>query len=140
MILQTQPAMFSRWLLILQLMLAYLFGFCIPWAHGAEDQNVDLTATLAWDENTETNLAGYRIYWAEGQNRTNVVQVGLTNQTTIQLPDLGKTYSFHATAFNDVGLESDPSNVVSLSTPDFPRPPTNVTASIKVTVTVEVTP
>ncbi|NIQ37675.1 MAG: hypothetical protein GTN81_03695 [Proteobacteria bacterium] len=69
---------------------------------------------LAWDPNTEPDLAGYRIYYgtASGQY-TDFVDVGDT--TTYRLGSLqdGVTYYLAATAHDTSGNESDYSNEVS---------------------------
>jgi hypothetical protein len=69
--------------------------------------------TLAWDPNTETDLAGYKIYvgTAPGSYATNH-NVGLV--TTYTVTGLGPgTYYFAATAYNAAQLESAYSNEVS---------------------------
>ena len=66
------------------------------------------TVTLAWDANSETNVAGYIVYWGTtSSNYTCTTNVG--NQTTATLTGLtyGTTYYFSATAFDQDGLESD---------------------------------
>ncbi len=68
--------------------------------------------TLAWDANTEADLAGYKIYYgtAPGVYGTPVT-TGL--QTTFTLTDLTPgTYYFAVTAYNSAGLESGFSNEV----------------------------
>src|ERR687892_220448 len=69
------------------------------------------SVTLAWDANSESDLAGYRIYYGQSsQSRTNRIEV--VNGTTATISNLsrGLTYSFVATAYNSSGLESEPSN------------------------------
>ena len=70
--------------------------------------------TLAWDANTETDLAGYRIsYGLESGNYTTTVDVG--NQTRYTLTDLtpGQLYYFAAKAYNTSGQESAYSEEIS---------------------------
>jgi len=64
--------------------------------------------SLTWDNNTETNLAGYHIFFNDGTNRlyTATVQTNLVPLTNLTI---GKTYRIYATAFNRIGLESAPS-------------------------------
>ena len=86
-------------------------------SHSFQVTAVQLTqANLAWDANTETDLAGYKIYYgtASGQYAS-VVDVG--NQTTYTLAGLqvGRTYYISATAYNTSGLESSHSNEVVFS-------------------------
>ena len=81
------------------------------------------SVTLAWDANSETNLAGYRVYYGpSSQSRTNTVDAG--NATTVTISNLspGVTYSFVATAYDIGGLESEPSNEVNHTVPDEPQP------------------
>lgn len=73
---------------------------------------------LAWDANTEPDVAGYRIYYgALPGERDQMVDAG--NVTTIIVAGLveGQTYSFHATCYNTAGLESAPSNAIEYSVP-----------------------
>ena len=86
-------------------------------SHTFQVTAVQLTqANLEWDANSETDLAGYKIYYgtASGQYAS-VVDVG--NQTTYALAGLqvGRTYYICATAYNISGLESSYSNEVVFS-------------------------
>jgi hypothetical protein len=73
---------------------------------------------LAWDPNTEPDIAGYRVYygtfsraysqWLDAGNVTNATVTSLANQTS---------YYFAVTAWNTAGLESDYSNEVVYQTP-----------------------
>jgi len=70
--------------------------------------------TLAWDRNSEPDIAGYRVYYGrESRSYTNVVDVG--NYTSCVIADLedGVTYYFVATAYNTSGYESGYSNEIS---------------------------
>jgi hypothetical protein len=69
--------------------------------------------TLAWDRNTEPDLAGYKVYvGVESRTYDRVIDAG--NETTCVVSGLeeGKTYYFAATAYNSNNLESDFSNEV----------------------------
>ena len=82
-----------------------LFLFVTP-AYSAE-------VSLAWDPNTETDVAGYKIHYGfESRNYTLTADVG--NQTSYTLSDLepGKVHYFAVTAYNGAG-ESAYSNEVS---------------------------
>ena len=74
--------------------------------------------TLAWDPNTEQNLAGYKIYYGtSSSNYTMGVDAG--NNTTYTLSGLGNgiTYYIAATAYDTEGYESGFSNELSFTTP-----------------------
>jgi hypothetical protein len=73
--------------------------------------------TLAWDRNTETDLAGYRVYYGTGARVYNwFIDVGnATTYTVTGLAD-GSTYYFAATAYDSSGFESTYSGEVSKST------------------------
>ncbi|MBN1836333.1 MAG: fibronectin type III domain-containing protein [Spirochaetales bacterium] len=73
-------------------------------------------ATLEWDPNCESDLAGYRLYYGESSGSyTASVDVG--NCTSCTLTDLvaGRIYYIAATAYNESGLESGYSNEVVFS-------------------------
>lgn len=82
------------------------------------------TITFGWDANTETNLAGYRLYYAstraeldvqnfqstEGVTKVDVnIDKTMTEVTIDPLPSNGDYY-FCLTAYNDIGNESLPSD------------------------------
>ncbi len=80
------------------------------------------TVKLGWDTNTETDLAGYVLYWG-------IVLTGITNSIgvatngiTIQNLANGQ-YWFAVTAKNTNQLESGFSNILLVS---IPRNPTNL--------------
>ena len=76
------------------------------------------SVTLAWDANTEPDLAGYIVhYGAASGSYTNAVDVGNTTTATVSNLVESCTYYFAVTAYNTSGLESDPSNEVSYSVP-----------------------
>jgi hypothetical protein len=74
--------------------------------------------TLEWDPNSETDLAGYRMYVGTSSGVYGApVDVGLTTTYTVTNL-LGKhTYYFAATAYNAGGMESGRSNEVAYTTP-----------------------
>jgi hypothetical protein len=68
---------------------------------------------LAWDPNTETDLAGYRIhYGSASRNYDQVMDVGDNTSCTVSGLVEGRTYYFAATAVNREDIESDFSNEV----------------------------
>lgn len=79
------------------------------------------TVTFSWDENTETNLAGYRLYQGSASKiYTNFVSFGITNQGT--LVDLSRTNRnyFALKAVNAAGQESEFSNEIIWPNPPLP--------------------
>jgi hypothetical protein len=79
--------------------------------------------TLAWDPNTEPDLAGYRVYYGTTSGEY-VDSIDVGNITTYRLDDLldGVTYFIALTAYDTSGNESDFSHEVSgIGSPD----PTN---------------
>jgi chitinase len=85
--------------------------------------------TLAWDPNSETDLAGYRVYYGTSSGLyPNVTDVGNMTTATISNLTAGQTYYFSATAYDTQGRESGYSNEVS-SRPRGPGTTYTVTAS-----------
>ncbi len=93
---------------------------------------------LAWDPNTEPDLAGYKIYWGKSsRSYENSVDVGNVTQYTLTGLTAGETYFIAATAYNLSNNESDFSNEVSgvavepetvvVIPPTITPPETNVT-------------
>src|SRR5690606_36058224 len=79
------------------------------------------TVSLAWNPNSESDLAGYKLYRGSSSGQYDWVRdVGMS--TSIQVEDLkpNQTYFFTVTAYNTANLESDPSNVVAYTVPDSP--------------------
>jgi hypothetical protein len=77
------------------------------------------SATLAWDRNSETNIAKYKLYYGT-QSGSPSQSLDVGNVTSATVPNLndGTTYFFTVTAINTAGLESQPSNEVSYTTPN----------------------
>ena len=69
--------------------------------------------TLAWNPNSEIDLAGYRVYYGNS-SRTYGAMIDVGNRTTFQVPSLspGVTYYFAVTAYNTTNMESGFSNEV----------------------------
>jgi fibronectin type 3 domain-containing protein len=106
-----------------------LFGFCLI-ASSSQAANV----TLGWDPSTDTDVAGYNVYYGPGtQNYTNMVDAG--NSTTCSIFGLviGATYYFTVTAYNELGLESPPSEEIVYQIPPGLYPPKIPPASATVT-------
>lgn len=93
--------------------------------------------TLTWDPNTESDLAGYRLYQKADSATPPFVKVqeipkGTTTASVTGL-DPTHSYSFAVTAYNTAGLESAYSNIVTI--PAAPAIP----GGLKWTLTLSVT-
>src|SRR5262245_60329234 len=101
-----------------------LLGVCLAlclFAARAEAASV----TLAWDANTETDLARYYVgYRTTPSGTETLVNVGNTTTYTLTTAVAGSTYYFRVYAENTSGLRSAPSNEVSALVPTTPPPPT----------------
>ena len=65
------------------------------------------TVTIAWDENPENNVIGYKIHYGEYSHNYQYT-VDVENNTSCSISGLSEntTYYFAATAYNDENLES----------------------------------
>ncbi len=95
--------------------------------------------TLAWDPNTEADLAGYRIHYGTvAGNLSNHIDVKKVTSYTVSGLTAGQTYYFAASAYDTAGNESGYSNSVSStlvsdlniapSAPAAPAGPASLTA------------
>jgi hypothetical protein len=76
------------------------------------------SVTLAWDANSEPDLAGYNIHWGRSSgNYSFTVDVGNNTTYTFTGLDEGVTYYFAATAYNTNNLRSGYSNQVVYTVP-----------------------
>lgn len=79
--------------------------------------------TLAWDANTESDLAGYRVYVGqESGKRTTSLEAGKTTTITLENLTAGTTYYVAITAYNTSGLESLPSEEISFTAVNVQAP------------------
>ena len=79
---------------------------------------------LAWNPNTEPDLAGYKIhYGASSGSYTKSVDVGNVTTATISNLSEGATYYFASSAYNTAALSSAYSNEVSHTVPIANRDP-----------------
>ncbi len=71
-------------------------------------------ATLSWNPNSESDLAGYKVYYGNSSGSYSF-NVDVGNQTSYTISNLveGKIYFFAATAYDFSGNESGYSNEVS---------------------------
>ncbi len=94
------------------------------------------TVTLAWDPNTEPNVAGYKIYYRADSSALPFAGTGAAQgnspvdagqATTLTLTDLAddKVHYFAVTAYDTSGYESSYSNIIASSavTADTNQPP-----------------
>ena len=94
-------------------------------------------ATLAWDPNTESDLAGYRIHHGTASG-SYTVHLDVHNVTSYTVTGLtaGQTYYFAATAYDASGNESGYSNPLSYAVPSangaptIPATPTGASSAI----------
>lgn len=96
----------------------------------------DATVKVKWDPNSESDLAGYKVYYGKTSNNYSDM-VDLGNATTVDIRNLerGVTYYFAATAYDNSGNESGYSKEVALAIPKAPdtqppAPPANVRVEI----------
>lgn len=78
------------------------------------------SAHFEWDANTETDLAGYRVYKGTGSGQFDTPIVTLpANATSYEATGLqkGNTYFFVVTAFDTSGNEGPLSNEVTVVVP-----------------------
>lgn len=97
-----------------------------------------VTATLTWNPNTESDLAGYRVYQGTITGQYGPpTDVGLSTTYTVTLPQLtiDQTYYFAVSAYDLAGNESGKSSEVSKLVTGIPNvdappaPPTGVRIS-----------
>lgn len=68
---------------------------------------------LIWDASPDQTVTGYALYYAPvNASMTNRVDVGTPTETSVTNLTEGVSYWFFVTAYNSVGTESDPSNVL----------------------------
>lgn len=86
---------------------------------------------LAWDASPTSNC----VYWVYGQSGTNIARVDIgTNLSAVIEDATPGFYSFWATAERD-GVESDPSNVVTVEVPLAPEGMRTIAIEYTVTLT-----
>jgi fibronectin type III domain protein len=74
------------------------------------------TATLTWNPDTSTNLAGYTVYQGTASGMySSSTNIGIVTSYTVPNLGVGTTYYFAVKAYNGTGIESGFSNEVSKS-------------------------
>lgn len=74
---------------------------------------------LAWDPNTEPDLAGYKVYYGSfSRNYEHIIDVGNNIGCIISGLNEGESYYFSATAYDTENNESDYSNEVYHTVPE----------------------
>ena len=90
------------WGLSLLTIILGLFLLAIPDARAA------VQVTLAWDPNSESDLAGYKVYYGTStRNYAVSYDAGKVTSYTISSLQEGSTFYFAATAYDSYGNESD---------------------------------
>jgi hypothetical protein len=85
------------------------------------------SVTLAWDPSPSSGIAGYRLHYGTSSGtHPNIINVGNVTTATVSRLTAGQKYYFVATAYNAVGLESPPSNEVSVTVAANPPAATTV--------------
>ena len=87
----------------------------VGWLSQAEAAS---SVTLAWNPGGGSGIAGYRVHYGTSSGSyPETLNVGNTTTATVSGLTPGHTYYFIVTDYNTVGLESLPSNEVSLTNP-----------------------
>lgn len=94
------------------------FAFCCFFG-AAASKGFAAQVTLAWNANTENDLAGYRIHHGTTSGSYSV-HIDVQNSTSHTVTGLvvGQTYYFAATAYDAAGNESGYSNEVRYTVPN----------------------
>ncbi|WDT74630.1 MAG: fibronectin type III domain-containing protein [Candidatus Manganitrophus sp.] len=108
------------------------FLLVLNWTTAAMAAN----ASLSWDANTESDLAGYKVYFGTA-SRSYGAPVDVGNQTAYTVTGLseGQTYYFAVTAYNDADSESAFSAEVSKTFADTVSPVLSSMAAGSITST-----
>jgi hypothetical protein len=106
------------WILSFEIVVCIIIGVIASNALAAQ-------ATLAWDPNTESDLAGYKVHYGTASG-SYTVHTDVHNVTTYSVTGLtaGQTYYFAASAYDASGNESGYSNPVSYAVPGANGAPT----------------
>src|SRR5262245_35490574 len=76
------------------------------------------TVQLAWDPSADDSVVGYTVFYGSASGYYEYsMPVGTATNATIAYLENGTTYFFTVTAYNDDGVQSDPSNEIAVTTP-----------------------
>ena len=90
-------------------LLTVALGFAAPSQQAWGDQSV----SLAWDASPTISVVGYVVHYGdESRVYTHSLDVGDTTTATVRGLQDGATYFIAVTAYDPIGLSSDPSNEV----------------------------
>ena len=99
------------WILVFEIVVGIMIGVIASNAMAAQ-------VTLAWDPNTDSDLAGYRIHYGTVSGSYTVhTDVHKVTSYTVTGLTAGQSYYFAATAYDAAGNESGYSNPVSYAIP-----------------------
>ena len=97
----------------------FLIGFVSLLVASLSPGTAAQSVRLAWDRNSEPNIARYKLYYGTQSGRpSQSLDVGNVTTSTVSNLNDATTYFFTATAVDTAGLESGPSNEVSSTTPN----------------------
>jgi hypothetical protein len=93
------------------ILLIFILSLLVPAAHAAD-------VTVAWDQNPESDVAGYKIYYGTSPGSyTASVNAGDITSIVISGLEAGITYYFAAVAYDIQGTESGFSNEITYAVP-----------------------
>jgi Concanavalin A-like lectin/glucanases superfamily/Divergent InlB B-repeat domain/Fibronectin type III domain len=76
------------------------------------------SVTLAWDASSDATIAGYKLrYGTTSGNPNQIVDVGRVTTSMVSNLNDATTYYFTVVGYNSAGVESQPSNQISYTTP-----------------------
>jgi hypothetical protein len=89
-----------------------------------------ISLNVAWIASSDTNVAGYKIYYGTVSGQyTNVIVAGNVTSTSISGIKPGNTYYFAATSYNAAGWESSYSPEISYTVPVINLPPISIAST-----------
>jgi len=100
-------------------------GLALAAVHSASAANL----RFGWNSSTDPSVAGYNLaYGTSSGHYTSSVNAGNTTSATVASLTPGATYYFVVTAYDTIGLQSAPSNEVSLTVPNNIPPTVSLTS------------